>query len=107
MWLAQFVCAPQFFKTPKGLCGHAVYANRALNKAERNYSTVETELTAVVWSCKQFRPHIWRRKFTVVTDHKPLTWIVKMNIPSLRIINRIKRFKQSQYTRMTAVIFTQ
>jgi hypothetical protein len=25
MRLAQFVCAPQFFKTPKGLCGHTVY----------------------------------------------------------------------------------
>jgi hypothetical protein len=24
-WLAQFVCAPQFFKTPKGLYGHTVY----------------------------------------------------------------------------------
>jgi hypothetical protein len=24
MWLAQFVCAPQIFKTPKGLCGHTV-----------------------------------------------------------------------------------
>jgi hypothetical protein len=24
MWLAQFVCAPQFFKTPKGLCEHTV-----------------------------------------------------------------------------------
>jgi hypothetical protein len=22
--LAQFVCAPQFFKTPSGLCGHTV-----------------------------------------------------------------------------------
>jgi hypothetical protein len=25
MWLAQFVCKPQFFETPKGLCGHTVY----------------------------------------------------------------------------------
>jgi hypothetical protein len=25
MWLAQFVCAPQFFKTPMGLCGHTVF----------------------------------------------------------------------------------
>jgi hypothetical protein len=25
MWLAQFVCAPQFFKTSNGLCGHTVY----------------------------------------------------------------------------------
>jgi hypothetical protein len=25
MWLAQFICAPQFFKTPSGLCGHTVH----------------------------------------------------------------------------------
>jgi hypothetical protein len=25
MWLAQFVCPPQFFKTPSGLCGHTVH----------------------------------------------------------------------------------
>jgi hypothetical protein len=25
MWLAQFICAPQCFKTPSGLCGHTVY----------------------------------------------------------------------------------
>jgi hypothetical protein len=24
MWLAQFVCAPQFFKYPKGLCRHTL-----------------------------------------------------------------------------------
>jgi hypothetical protein len=24
MWIAQFVCAPQFFKTPKGPYGHTV-----------------------------------------------------------------------------------
>jgi hypothetical protein len=25
MWLAQFVYAPQFFKTPSELCGHTIY----------------------------------------------------------------------------------
>jgi hypothetical protein len=25
IWLTQFVCEPQFFKTPKGLCGHTVF----------------------------------------------------------------------------------
>jgi hypothetical protein len=25
MWLAQLVCAPQFFKIPKGLCEHTVF----------------------------------------------------------------------------------
>jgi hypothetical protein len=27
MWLAQFVCAPQFFKTLSGLCGHTVHTH--------------------------------------------------------------------------------
>jgi hypothetical protein len=30
MWLAQFVCAPQFFKTPSGLCGHTVFSKHIL-----------------------------------------------------------------------------
>jgi hypothetical protein len=39
MWLAQFLCAPQFFKTPSGLCGHTVYhstnrINTTINNAE-------------------------------------------------------------------------
>jgi hypothetical protein len=25
MWLAQFVCVPQFFKTASALCGHTVW----------------------------------------------------------------------------------
>jgi len=45
------------------------YANRVLAKAERNYSSIERELTAIVWGCKQFRQYIWGRKFTIVTDH--------------------------------------
>jgi hypothetical protein len=27
MWLTQFVCAPQFFKTPSGHCGHCIINN--------------------------------------------------------------------------------
>jgi hypothetical protein len=62
------------------------YASRVLTKAEENYSAFEKELTAIVWSCKQFRPYVWGRKFTTVTDHKPLTWGFKMNGPSSRIM---------------------
>jgi hypothetical protein len=31
MWLAQFVCMPQFFKTPSGLCGHYIYFFTSFN----------------------------------------------------------------------------
>jgi hypothetical protein len=62
------------------------YASRVLSKAEGNYSTTERELTAIVWACKQFWPYVWSRKFAIVTDYKPLTWIFKMSDPSSRIM---------------------
>jgi hypothetical protein len=60
------------------------YASRVLTTPEKNYPTIERELTAIVWACKQFRPYTWGRKFTIVTDHKPLTWIFKMNDPQFK-----------------------
>jgi hypothetical protein len=31
MWLAQFVCAPQFCKAASGLCGHTVHWHKISN----------------------------------------------------------------------------
>jgi hypothetical protein len=41
MWLAQFVCAPQFFKTPKALCGHTVYGFQTQAKLYSVHSASE------------------------------------------------------------------
>jgi hypothetical protein len=85
----------------QGPLGHDLpvsYASRVLTKPERNYSTIEREMTAIVWGCKQFRQYIWGRKFTIVTDHKPLTWVFKMNDPSSRLMRLKLKLQEFDYT---------
>jgi hypothetical protein len=56
------------------------YASLTLINAEKNYPAIEKELLAIVWSCKYFRQYLYGRKFTIVTDHRPLTWILMLKI---------------------------
>ena len=71
------------------------YFSRTLNSAERNYSTIEKELLAIIESTKHFRPYLFGRKFTLETDHKPLVWLDKLKEPNSRLIRW--RIKLSEY----------
>jgi hypothetical protein len=71
------------------------YASRSLNMAERNYSTSEKELLAIVWSTKHFRLYLYGRKFKITMDHQPLTWIMNVKDPSSRLLRR--RIKLEKY----------
>ena len=62
------------------------FASRSFNKAERNYSTIEKELAAVVWGVKHFRPYLYGRRFKIVSDHRPLKWIVSVKDPGSRLM---------------------
>lgn len=61
------------------------FHSRLLSKTERNYSTTERELLAVVDSINHFRPYIDGTHFVVVTDHMCLKWLKSLNNPSGRL----------------------
>lgn len=62
------------------------YYSRTLNSAERNYSTIEKELLAIIDSTKHFRPYLYGQKFLIETDHNPLVWLSKIKEPNSRLI---------------------
>ena len=62
------------------------FYSRTLNSAERNYSTIERELLAIVNSIKHFRCYLYGVKFTVETDHNPLVWLTKLKEPNARLM---------------------
>nr|GEY69471.1 putative reverse transcriptase domain-containing protein [Tanacetum cinerariifolium] len=60
------------------------YASRQLKIHERNYTTYDLELGAVVFALKFWRHYLYETKCTVFTDHKSLQHILDQKEPNMR-----------------------
>jgi len=70
-----------------------VYASRVLSDTERRYPQIEKEGLAIIYGIQKLYDYLYTRKFTLVTDHKPLYHIFgdKKGIP-MYATNRFQRW---------------
>lgn len=69
------------------------YATRTLSASEQNYSMIEKEALAIVFGIKKFHQYLYGRRFSLLTDHRPLTLLLgpKRGIPVLAA-SRLQRW---------------
>jgi hypothetical protein len=62
------------------------YANKTLNDAQLNYSTIEKELLAIVFALDKFRFYLLGSKVLVYSNHAALKYLLSKKDAKSRLI---------------------
>ena len=62
------------------------YASKTLNEAQRNYTTTEKELLAVVYALDKFRAYLVGSDIVIFTDHSALKYLLTKKNAKVRLI---------------------
>ena len=73
------------------------YISKAFSKSERNYSVSEKELYAIVASMEHFKHYLYGKKFTVYSEHKPLSWLLTCEKPSQQLARWLIRIERLNF----------
>ncbi|GFV56303.1 transposon Tf2-6 polyprotein [Trichonephila clavipes] len=70
---------------PDGSERPIAFASRTLSGSEKKYSQIDKEALSIVWAVRKFYLYLKGRRFTLITDHKPLIAIFgsKRGLPVL------------------------
>ena len=62
------------------------FASKTLNEAQRNYTTIEKELLAVVYALDKFRAYLVGSDIVIFTDHSALKYLLTKQDVKARLI---------------------
>lgn len=74
------------------------YLSRTLRKAEKNYTISEIECLSIVHAITRFRPYLFGREFTVVTDHQALIYLFRNNEQTPKISRWILKLQEYRFS---------
>lgn len=73
------------------------YASRLLTEPEKHYTTIEKECLALVWAFRKFRPYLEGYRFTAISDHVALRWLMSLQQPSGRLARWVIELQQHDF----------
>jgi len=81
-----------------GIPHPVAYASRKLTPVEQTYSTREQEALAIVFAIDKFDCYLAGRRFTVVTDHRSLSWLMTQPMVKGRLANWAYKLRNYDFT---------